>query len=157
MKVLMVEPGYAPYEKELNGLEEMQAAVGGLIQAIYPFEEQVAVVCNDEGLINGMEFNRSVPGGYEGVFGPFFVCGIEGENFCSLTPEQIKTYQERFYRAEILLAVNRVGYSILAVQPKIKPGQEQESNQESEWGMEPKADQRQKQTRHRKVKSGHER
>lgn len=28
MKVLMVEPGYAPYEKELNGLEEMQAAVG---------------------------------------------------------------------------------------------------------------------------------
>ncbi len=33
MKVLMVEPGAAPYEKELNGLHEMQAAVGGLIQA----------------------------------------------------------------------------------------------------------------------------
>ena len=30
MKVLMVEPGAAPYEKELNGLHEMQAAVGGL-------------------------------------------------------------------------------------------------------------------------------
>lgn len=29
MKVLMVEPGAAPYEKELNGLHEMQAAVGG--------------------------------------------------------------------------------------------------------------------------------
>lgn len=151
MKVLMVEPGYAPYEKELNGLEEMQAAVGGLIQAIYPFGEQVAVVCNDEGLINGMEFNRSVPGGYEGVFGPFFVCGIEGENFCSLTPEQIKTYQERFYRAEILLAVNRVGYSILAVQPKIKPGQKPEPEQE------PKRNQEQARTSHKKARSGYER
>lgn len=42
MKVLMVEPGTAPYEKELNGLHEMQAAVGGLIQAIYPFEDKGA-------------------------------------------------------------------------------------------------------------------
>lgn len=51
MKVLMVEPGAAPYEKELNGLHEMQAAVGGLIQAIYPFEDKVAVVCDDEGML----------------------------------------------------------------------------------------------------------
>ena len=39
MKVLVVEPGYAPYEKEINGLEEMQGVVGGLITAIYPYEE----------------------------------------------------------------------------------------------------------------------
>lgn len=58
MRVVMVEPGYAPYEKEVNGLTEMQTAVGGLIQAIYPFEERVGIVCNEEGLINGMEFNR---------------------------------------------------------------------------------------------------
>lgn len=36
MKTVVVEPGYAPYEKEINGLTEMQATVGGLIQAIYP-------------------------------------------------------------------------------------------------------------------------
>lgn len=65
MKVLMVEPGTAPYEKELNGLHEMQAAVGGLIQAIYPFEDKVAVVCDDEGMLKPNEFNRSMPGGYE--------------------------------------------------------------------------------------------
>ena len=51
MNVLVVEPGYAPYEKEINGLQEMQEVVGGLIQAIYPFQEPVAVVCNDEGLL----------------------------------------------------------------------------------------------------------
>lgn len=33
MKVLMVEPGYAPYETELNGLREMQDAVDGTITA----------------------------------------------------------------------------------------------------------------------------
>lgn len=37
LNVLMVEPGMAPYEKEINGLEEMQAAVGGLITVIYPY------------------------------------------------------------------------------------------------------------------------
>ncbi len=31
MKVLIVKPGYAPYEAEINGLHEMQDVVGGLI------------------------------------------------------------------------------------------------------------------------------
>ena len=75
MKILVVEPGTIPYEKEINGLEEMQATVGGLITAIYPFEERVAIVGNDESLLLGLEFNRSIEGGYGGIFGPFFVCG----------------------------------------------------------------------------------
>lgn len=129
MKVLMVEPGYAPYEKELNGLAEMQAAVGGLIEAIYPFEEKVGIVCNEEGLINGMDFNRSIPGGYQGVFGPFFVCGLGDEDFCSLTPEQIKTYEKMFHHAELLLAAGRDGLSTLKVEPKIKSGQESQKKQ----------------------------
>ena len=65
MRVLMVEPGMAPYEKEINGLEEMQAAVGGHISAIYPFKEPVALVSNDESLFLSMPFNRSVEGGYK--------------------------------------------------------------------------------------------
>lgn len=130
MKVLMVEPGYAPYEKEINGLAEMQAAVGGRIQAIYPFEEKVGIVSNEESLMNGMEFNRSVPGGYEAVFGPFFICGLGEEDFCSLTPEQIKTYKKMFHNAEILIATSKVGFSTLTVEPKIKPGQSPEKHPE---------------------------
>lgn len=71
MTVVIVKPGYAPYEAEINGLHEMQEVVGGTIQAIYPFEDRAAVVCNDEGILLGMPYNRSVPGGYGGVFGPF--------------------------------------------------------------------------------------
>lgn len=121
MNILVVEPGYAPYEKEIDGLEEMQATVGGLIQAIYPYEEKVALVCNEEGLINGMEFNRSVEGGYQGVFGPFFVCGLSEDNFCSLTPEQMERYKKKFYKAEILVAiVNDKELMTIKVNPQIK-------------------------------------
>ena len=105
MRVLVVEPEVLPYEKEINGLEEMQATVGGLIAAIYPWEDRAAIVCNDEAILLNMPFNRSVEGGYGGVFGTFFVCGVGEEDFCSLTPEQMKVYKEKFRRAEILLGV----------------------------------------------------
>lgn len=121
MNVLVVEPGIAPYEKEINGLTEMQATVGGLIDAIYPFEDQVAVVCNDEALFLDMEFNRSMPGGYGGVFGPFFVCGITAEDFCSLTPEQSRKYGKIFHKAEILLGVRGNEPFTLKVEPKQPP------------------------------------
>ena len=105
MNVLVVEPGMLPYEKEINGLHEMQAVVGGYIEAIYPYEEMVAIVCNDEALLMDVPFNRSVEGGYGGVFGTFFVCGLSEDNFCSLTPEQMDFFKEKFKHAEILLGV----------------------------------------------------
>ena len=40
MTVLMVEPGYEPYEKAIpNTLAAKQELVGGLITAIYPYED----------------------------------------------------------------------------------------------------------------------
>ena len=50
MRVLLVEPGKAARPVEMkNDLHEMQQMVGGPIQALYPWEEPVAIVCNDEG------------------------------------------------------------------------------------------------------------
>ena len=103
MNVLVVEPGYLPYEKEINGLEEMQAVVGGWIEAIYPYEEEVAIVCNEEGLINGLPFNRSVPGGYGGVFGTFFICGLGEEDFCSLPVELVERFKSEYQNSELLI------------------------------------------------------
>ena len=125
MRVLMVEPGMAPYEKEINGLEEMQAAVGGLITASYPFAEPVALVSNDESIFLGMPFNRSVEGGYGGIFGPFFVCGLTEDSFCSLTPEQMERYKEEFHHAEILLGVRGNDLITMKVEPKRKNGPDQ--------------------------------
>ena len=107
MNVLVVEPGFLPYEKEIKDsadhLEQMQAIVGGLIEPIYPYQEEVAIVCNEEGLINGLPFNRSVPGGYGGVFGTFFICGLGEEDFCSLPPDLMERFKKEFKNSEILL------------------------------------------------------
>ena len=115
MNVLVVEPRMQPYEKEVpDELESLQAIVGGHIQAIYPFEDHVALVCNEDGIGLQLEFNRMIPERqYGGVFGTFFICAIDGENFASLTSEQMKTYKKRFQKAEIILAVNK-GNPIIA-------------------------------------------
>lgn len=114
LNVLVVEPGMAPYEKEINGLKEMQATVGGLITASYPYEEPIAIVSNDESLL----FNRSIEGGYGGIFGPFFVCGLAEDSFCSLTPEQMEHFKKKFHQAEILLAVRGNEPITLKVEPR---------------------------------------
>lgn len=47
MNVLVVEPGCLPYEREIGGLEEMQAVVVGPITVLYPWKDQAAIVGND--------------------------------------------------------------------------------------------------------------
>ena len=107
MNVLVVEPGFLPYEQEINGLSDMEKIVGGPIEAIYPFQEKVAVVCNANGANEELEFNRTISErNYVGVFGTFFVCGLGEESFTSLTPEQMKTYGRRFKKAEIFITMN---------------------------------------------------
>lgn len=118
MNVLVVEPGMAPYEKEINGLKEMQATVGGLITVIYPYEEQVAIVSNDESILEGMPFNRSVEGGYGGIFGTFFVCGLGEDDFCSLPPEQMERFKKKFHQAEILVGAKGNTPITLKVDPR---------------------------------------
>ena len=118
MNVLVVEPGMAPYEKEVNGLKEMQATVGGLITVIYPYEEQVAIVSNDESILEGMPFNRSVEGGYGGIFGTFFVCGLGEEDFCPLPPEQMERFKKKFHQAEILVGAKGNTPITLKVDPR---------------------------------------
>ena len=128
MNVLVVEPGYLPYEKEIpdtldsdEHLRAMQEIVGGFIEAIYPFEEEVAIVCNEEGLINGLPFNRSVPGGYGGVFGTFFICGLGEEDFCSLPPDLMERFKKEFRNSEILLGFDGNEAVTLKVSSQPKP------------------------------------
>lgn len=111
MKILVVQPEKVPEEMEISGsLESMQKVVGGLIQAVYPFEDPVALICNEEGKLLGLPWNRALYDSddelYEIIAGIFFICGIDSDDFCSLTDEQIETYSKRFATPEafILLA-----------------------------------------------------
>ena len=98
MIVLIVEPGKTPRTAEIGGsLESMQAVVGGYIQAVYPFDDEIALICNEEGKILSLPFNRSLYSPetgvvYDIVVGTFFMCAASTEesNFGSLSEEQIR-------------------------------------------------------------------
>ena len=104
MNILVAEPGKRPYAKEISGeLESLQQTVGGYIQALYPFEEEVAVVCNEEGLfIEGLQWNRTIEK-YGPIKGTFFVCGLGFEDFTGLTDEQAEKYKALFWEPEIFI------------------------------------------------------
>lgn len=104
MKILVCEPGKHPYVKEIeHTLENLQKEVGGYIQALYPFEEEVAVVCNEEGLfIEDLQWNRTVEK-YGPIKGTFFVCGLGAEDFTGLTDEQAEKYKALFWEPEIFI------------------------------------------------------
>lgn len=91
-----------------GGLEEMQALVGGYIQAVYPFEDPVAVVCNEEGKNLCLPFNRplldehGLP--YDIICGTFFVAGLGAEDFASLTDEQVQKYKAIFDSVMVISA-----------------------------------------------------
>lgn len=109
MKILIIEPLNKPYIKDIdNSLESMQKIVGGLIQAIYPYEDSnIALICNEEGKLCGLPLNRALYDGtgqiYDIVSGTFFLCQApaDSENFESLTDEQIKKYTEKYKNSEI--------------------------------------------------------
>ena len=111
MKVLVIEPMKEPYIKVIDGkLETMQSIVGGLIQAIYPFDHpEIALICNDEGKLNHLPLNRALLDAdgniVDIVAGTFFLCSApaDSENFESLTDEQIKIYTKRFEAIEIYI------------------------------------------------------
>ena len=90
MKVLVVEPMKRPHVQEIDGsLASMQKLVGGTIQAVYPFDDPVALICNDEGKLMNLPCNRFLydeqRNPYDVICGTFFVVGVRGENFKSLT------------------------------------------------------------------------
>ncbi|WP_317854490.1 DUF3846 domain-containing protein [Chakrabartyella piscis] len=95
MKILKVEVGKEPYMKEIESdLKLLQNEVEGLIEPIY-MDDGNLIIVNEEGKINGMEPNRWL-GDVDIICGPFFVCGDDGEEFVSLSEENIEKYKEMF-------------------------------------------------------------
>ena len=128
LRVVLVEPGKAARVAEIDGsLEGMQKTVGGYIQAVYPFEETVCLVCNEEGKLQGLPLNRALRDEdnsvYDIVAGTFFVCDCSTENFKSLNEEQLKRYTEKYKRPERFM---RVDDQILAIPMPIKSDKERE-------------------------------
>ena len=103
MQVVIVEPRKKPMVQNIgNDLKAMQEIVGGTIQAVYPFEEPIALICNEEGKLLGLPLNRALRDEtgavYDIVVGTFFLCAApaDSEHFESLTEEQAQDCRKRF-------------------------------------------------------------
>ena len=117
MHALIVEPGKAPREKDIDSsLKGLQKEVGGYIEALYPYADQVAIVCNEEGKLNGLPLNRGL---YDEdgdlcdiIAGKFLIVGLGEEDFDSLNPELMEKYAGIFAVPECFA---KIGNDIIAM------------------------------------------
>lgn len=104
LKVLLIEPEKYPKVIEIDDtLEAMQEVVGGQIEEYMPFEDEVAIICNEEGKVMGLPLNRAIYDEtnkeiIEIMAGKFFIAyaPIESEKFLSLPKELADKYSEKF-------------------------------------------------------------
>ena len=115
LRCLLVEPYKLPEVIEINNtLEAKQNIVGGYIECAYlPNDEEVVIICNEEGKINGLQLNRDI--GHDIIAGPFLIVGDDYDNgdFKSLTEEQIMKYKIRFGKNSILKTENKINSIIV--------------------------------------------
>ena len=131
MTVVACYPGKTAQVIEIEGgLEGMQKFVGGFIEAVYPFDDPVAIVCNEEGKLNGMKPNRALytEDGemFDIVAGPMFVCGLGKENFASLQGELLEKYLDKYKHPEVFV---KIGHDVLAMKvPERQQHQEKQTH-----------------------------
>lgn len=110
IRVLYVEPNKLPKEMMIdNTLEAKQHLVDGYIECTYlPNDSSVVLICNEEGKINGMRYNRDI--GHDIIFGPFIIARDNPENgeFESLTDDQVLRYKMRFDKHSIIQTENKI-------------------------------------------------
>ena len=119
MRCIRIVPGFSaePYEVE-NELSALQNAVGGYIQVVYPFDDPVGILCNEEGKLTGLTANRGLfdDNGelYDILCGTVLIVGLSESDFCDLSPEYEKKYlsyysaPERFYKDGDKICVERL-------------------------------------------------
>ena len=111
MKVILVEPNKPAHVAEIGDkLEDMQQVVGGYIEAVYPYEELVAIVCNDSAKLEGMPLNRALRDEndevYDVIAGTFFLVGVGEEDFESIPDELVEKFLKLFQYPEFFIMMN---------------------------------------------------
>ena len=126
MKVLRIQPQKYPEVIEIDGsLESLQKEVAGPIQAVYPWDDPVALICNEEGKLAEDAFehyNRvlcneiGIP--YDIVVGTFLIVGLTEDDFGELSHELIQKYEKLFHNPdEFNFWTDAHGKTILDVRP----------------------------------------
>ena len=113
IRVILVEPGKQARIADIEGsLEGYYRAIGAdTIQAVYPYEEEVCIICDDEGKLTGRPLNRALRDEdtkeiYDIIAGTFFVCSCKEPRYTSLSTDQQRRYLEQFKWPETFFNIN---------------------------------------------------
>ena len=112
MTILLISPVQSPRKITIDDtLDAMQRIVGGPIQAVYPFQEPVALICHEEGKLLRLPLNRALRSTdtgeiYDIIAGDFFLCTAppDSDRFESLTNDQLEQYTQVFRTPELFLS-----------------------------------------------------
>ena len=101
----MLPPEVVTLKNELRALQEavsIGADYTGLIEVV-GLEDDVCILCNEEGKLIGLEPNRRL--GRDVLCGVFYVMGQDEEgNFCSLSASAMERYRQVFLWPELIPA-----------------------------------------------------
>ena len=125
IRVLLVEPMEKPRLVTVpHTLESLQKLVDGSLQAVYPWDDPVGLVCDDDGIYNGKVPNRALldeeGNPYDIVKGTFFICGLSPQDFASISDELAEKFTERFRWPEMFFRT----LDDHVVWVKLKPGEQ---------------------------------
>ena len=117
LTVLLIEPECYPKTIEIEpGLEPLQKAVGGWIEAVYPWEDKAAIIVNEEGKLDQLPLNRALRTEdgeiYDITAGNMVIVGLGEEDFSSLTKDQLAHYEKLFHQPEAFI---RLGGHLMAI------------------------------------------
>lgn len=94
IRVLIVEPNKEPRQVRIeHTLNNLQKIVGGLIEFV-ELEYNVDLICNEEGKLLNLEFNRVITN--DVIVGTFIIAGQNRGETISLSKKQIKKYKKEF-------------------------------------------------------------
>ena len=108
IRMLEIAPLKPPRLIEVDHtLEDLQELVGGTVQAVYPWDDLVAILCDDDGKAKGYPANRILTdedgNPYDVIVGTFYICGLTSTDFGSIPDELAEKYTERVRYPEMFM------------------------------------------------------
>jgi len=96
MRIIVVRYNENPVLRNVShSLAIFQQIVGGRIEVVEPFPDNVVLVCDESGRNNGKPINRVIDDSMD-ICGDCFLCGHDGEGLSDFPEDLVEWYMARF-------------------------------------------------------------